>query len=129
LRTCARPPTCSSPPTSAPTGVDGWVSLEVSPLLADDSEATIEQAERLHIESRRNNIFIKIPGTMAGAKAIEESIHAAIPINVTLLFSTEHYLAAAEALHARDRAANRGWRGSGRAVGRLAFHQALGQGG
>jgi transaldolase len=78
-------------------GVDGWVSLEVSPLLADDTEATIEQAERLHIESRRNNIFIKIPGTMAGAKAIEESIHAAIPINVTLLFSTEHYLAAAEA--------------------------------
>jgi transaldolase len=77
--------------------VDGWVSLEVSPLIADDSEATIEQAERLHIESRRNNIFIKIPGTTAGVKAIEESIHAAIPINVTLLFSTEHYLAAAEA--------------------------------
>jgi transaldolase len=78
-------------------GVDGWVSLEVSPLLADDTEATIEQAQRLNIESRRNNIFIKIPGTMAGAKAIEESIHAAIPINVTLLFSTEHYLAAADA--------------------------------
>jgi transaldolase len=78
-------------------GVDGWVSLEVSPLLADDTEATIEQAQRLNIESRRNNIFIKIPGTMAGAGAIEESIHAAIPINVTLLFSTEHYVAAAEA--------------------------------
>jgi transaldolase len=78
-------------------GVDGWVSLEVSPRIADDTEATIEQAQRLHIESRRNNIFIKIPGTMAGGKAIEESIHAAIPINVTLLFSTEHYLAAAEA--------------------------------
>ncbi|MDQ2939487.1 MAG: transaldolase [Actinomycetota bacterium] len=77
--------------------VDGWVSLEVSPLIADDTEATIEQAERLHNESRRNNIFIKIPGTMAGAKAIEESIHAAIPINVTLLFSTEQYTATAEA--------------------------------
>jgi transaldolase len=78
-------------------GVDGWVSLEVSPRIADDTEATIEQAQRLHIESRRNNIFIKIPGTMAGGKAIEESIHAAIPINVTLLFSTEHYVASAEA--------------------------------
>ena len=78
-------------------GVDGWVSLEVSPLLADDTEATIEQVQRLHIAARRNNIFIKIPGTMAGGKAIEESIHAAIPINVTLLFSTDHYLAAADA--------------------------------
>jgi transaldolase len=78
-------------------GVDGWVSLEVSPRIADDTEATIEQAQQLHIESRRNNVYIKIPGTMAGGKAIEESIHAAIPINVTLLFSTEHYLGAAEA--------------------------------
>ncbi len=78
-------------------GVDGWVSLEVSPNIADDTEATIKQAERLHIESRRNNIYIKIPGTMAGAKAIEESIHAAIPINVTLLFSTDQYVASAEA--------------------------------
>jgi transaldolase len=78
-------------------GVDGWVSLEVSPRIADDTEATIEQVQRLHIESRRNNIYIKIPGTMAGGKAIEESIHAAIPVNVTLLFSTEHYLASAEA--------------------------------
>jgi transaldolase len=78
-------------------GVDGWVSLEVSPLIADDTEATIEQVERLHIQSRRNNIFIKIPGTMAGKAAIEESIHAAIPVNVTLLFSTDHYLAAADA--------------------------------
>jgi transaldolase len=78
-------------------GVDGWVSLEVSPLIADDTEATIEQAKRLHEQSRRNNIYIKIPGTMAGGEAIEESIHAAIPINVTLLFSTEHYVAAAEA--------------------------------
>ena len=78
-------------------GFDGWVSLEVSPLLADDSEATIEQVQRLHIESRRNNIFIKIPGTTAGTAAIEESIHAAVPVNVTLLFSTDQYLAAADA--------------------------------
>jgi transaldolase len=78
-------------------GVDGWASLEVSPKIADDSEATIEQAQRLHIESRRNNIFIKIPGTEAGNKAIEESIHAAVPINVTLLFSTDQYVASAEA--------------------------------
>jgi transaldolase len=78
-------------------GVDGWVSLEVSPLLADDTDATIEQVQRLRIESRRNNIYIKIPGTMAGGEAIEESTHAGIPVNVTLLFSTEHYLAAAEA--------------------------------
>jgi transaldolase len=78
-------------------GVDGWVSLEVSPLLADDTQATIEQVQRLRIESQRNNIYIKIPGTMAGKAAIEESIHAAIPVNVTLLFSTDHYLAAADA--------------------------------
>ncbi len=78
-------------------GVDGWVSLEVSPRIADDTEATIEQVKKLHEQSRRNNIFIKIPGTMAGGKAIEESIYAGIPVNVTLLFSTEHYVAAAEA--------------------------------
>jgi len=76
--------------------VDGWVSLEVSPLLADDAEATIAQAAELH--SRADcNIFIKIPGTDAGRKAIEESIFSGVPVNVTLLFSTEHYLGAAEA--------------------------------
>ena len=77
-------------------GVDGWVSLEVSPLLADDAQATIAQVAELH--SRADcNIFIKIPGTDAGREAIEESIFAGTPINVTLLFSTEQYLAAAEA--------------------------------
>jgi transaldolase len=76
--------------------VDGWVSLEVSPLLADDAEATIAQAAELH--SRADcNIFIKIPGTEAGRRAIEESIFAGVPVNVTLLFSREQYLAAAEA--------------------------------
>ena len=77
-------------------GVDGWVSLEVSPLLADDAAATIAQVADLHSRATCN-IFIKIPGTDAGREAIEESIFAGIPINVTLLFSTEQYLAAAEA--------------------------------
>jgi transaldolase len=77
-------------------GVDGWVSLEVSPLLADDSQATIAQVTDLH--SRADcNVFIKIPGTEAGRGAIEESIFAGTPVNVTLLFSAEQYLGAAEA--------------------------------
>ena len=76
--------------------VDGWVSLEVSPLIADDAERTIAQVKDLH--SRADcNIFIKIPGTEAGLTAIEESIFAGTPVNVTLLFSSEQYLAAAEA--------------------------------
>jgi transaldolase len=78
-------------------GVDGWASLEVSPLLADDAAATIEQAARLHEKGGRDNLFIKIPGTEAGRTAIEESIFAGVPINVTLLFSREQYLASAEA--------------------------------
>jgi len=78
-------------------GVDGYCSLEVSPKLADDTEATIEQAAKLHGEAGRDNLFIKIPGTPAGLPAIEQSIFAGIPINVTLLFSREHYLAAADA--------------------------------
>jgi len=78
-------------------GVDGYVSLEVSPLLADDTHATIESAVALHAKARRDNLFIKIPGTPAGIPAIEESIYRGVPINVTLLFSREQYLAAAEA--------------------------------
>jgi len=78
-------------------GVDGWVSLEVSPLLADDTARTIHAAARQHAAAARPNLFIKIPGTPAGIPAIEESIFAGVPINVTLLFSREHYLAAAEA--------------------------------
>ena len=73
------------------------MSLEVSPLLADDTEATIESAATLHARARRDNLFIKIPGTPAGIPAIEESIYRGVPINVTLLFSREQYLAAAEA--------------------------------
>ena len=78
-------------------GVDGWVSLEVSPLLADDARRTIQAAARLHATAARPNLFIKIPGTTAGIVAIEESIFGGVPINVTLLFSREHYVAASEA--------------------------------
>ncbi|MDX6625161.1 MAG: transaldolase, partial [Solirubrobacterales bacterium] len=78
-------------------GVDGWCSLEVSPLLADDAAATIEQAAALHGKAGRENLYIKIPGTEAGLEAIEESIAAGIPVNVTLLFDDKQYLAAADA--------------------------------
>ncbi len=85
------------PAFEATAGVDGWVSLEVSPLLADDTAKTIRAAARQHAAAARPNLFIKIPGTPAGIPAIEESIFAGVPINVTLLFSREQYLAAAEA--------------------------------
>jgi transaldolase len=78
-------------------GVDGWVSLEVSPLLAYDTKSTLAAAKDLYARAARPNLFIKIPGTKEGLPAIEESIFAGVPINVTLLFSREHYLAAAEA--------------------------------
>ena len=78
-------------------GVDGFCSLEVSPLLADDAGGTIEQAARLHERAGRDNLFIKIPGTEAGHKAIEETIFAGVPVNVTLLFDDRQYLGAAEA--------------------------------
>ena len=78
-------------------GADGWVSLEVSPLLADDTAATVQAAARLHARAHRPNLFIKIPGTRAGIPAIEEATFAGVPVNVTLLFSREHYVAAAEA--------------------------------
>jgi transaldolase len=78
-------------------GVDGWVSLEVSPLLAYDTASTLAAAKDLFARAGRPNLFIKIPGTQQGLPAIEEAIFAGIPINVTLLFSREHYVAAAEA--------------------------------
>jgi len=78
-------------------GVDGWVSLEVSPMLAHDTASTVREAKDLHARAARQNLFIKIPGTKEGLPAIEEAIFAGIPVNVTLLFSREHYLAAAEA--------------------------------
>ena len=78
-------------------GVDGWVSLEVSPLLAFDAEKTVAAAKHLYEKAQRKNLFIKIPGTPEGVTAIEETIFSGVPVNVTLLFSTEHYLAAANA--------------------------------
>src|SRR4030081_2057222 len=78
-------------------GVDGWVSLEVSPLLAYDTARTLAAAKSLHARAGRPNLLIKIPGTKEGLPAIEEAIFAGVPINVTLLFSREHYVAAAEA--------------------------------
>jgi transaldolase len=78
-------------------GVDGWVSLEVSPLLAYDTAATIAAAKSLHARAGRPNVLIKIPGTREGLPAIEEAIFAGVPVNVTLLFSCEQYRAAAEA--------------------------------
>ena len=79
------------------SGVDGWVSLEVSPLLAYDTARTLAAAKALHARAGRPNLLIKIPGTKEGLPAIEEAIFAGIPINVTLLFSREQYVAAAEA--------------------------------
>jgi transaldolase len=78
-------------------GTDGWVSLEVSPLLADDTAGTVKAAVELYRRGKRPNLFIKIPGTRAGIPAIEETIFAGVPVNVTLLFSREQYVAAAEA--------------------------------
>jgi transaldolase len=78
-------------------GVDGWVSLEVSPLLAHDTAKTLAAAQALHEQAGRPNLLIKIPGTPEGLPAIEEAIFAGVPINVTLLFSREQYLAAADA--------------------------------
>jgi transaldolase len=81
----------------ATSGKDGWVSLEVSPLLANDAAGTVREAIRLHTRAQKANLFIKIPGTSTGLAAIEESIFAGVPVNITLLFSREQYLAAADA--------------------------------
>lgn len=97
LRDLTRAADLFKPIHAATGGVDGWVSLEVSPLLADDTRKTIEAATRLHAMAARPNLYIKIPGTAAGVQAIEEAIFAGVPVNVTLLFSREHYLAVAEA--------------------------------
>lgn len=79
------------------SGVDGWVSLEVSPLLARDARTTLTEATELHARAARPNLYIKIPGTREGLSAIEEAIFAGVPVNVTLLFSPAQYVAAAEA--------------------------------
>jgi len=89
--------TLFAPVFASSGGEDGWVSLEVSPLLADDTAATVEAARQLHAQANCPNLLIKIPGTEAGIPAIEEAIFAGVPVNVTLLFSPDHYRAAAEA--------------------------------
>jgi transaldolase len=85
------------PVYTATDGTDGWVSMEVSPLLADDTAGTVAAAKRIQTQAQRANLFVKIPGTEAGVAAIEEAIFAGVPVNVTLLFSREQYLAAAAA--------------------------------
>lgn len=85
------------PTWDATEGVDGWVSLEVSPTLAHDTASTVAAAKALHTKAATPNLFIKIPGTPEGLPAIEEAIFSGVPVNVTLLFSREHYLGAAEA--------------------------------
>ena len=96
-RTCAQAADMFRPVHDATGGVDGWVSLEVSPLLANDTAETHAGRGAVARAGARPNLFIKIPGTPAGIPAIEESIFAGVPINVTLLFSREQYLAAAQA--------------------------------
>src|SRR6202167_465168 len=78
-------------------GIDGWVSMEVSPLLAHDTKATLDAARSIHKLADRPNLFVKIPGTPAGVPALEAAIFAGVPVNVTLLFSREQYVAVAEA--------------------------------
>ena len=85
------------PAHAASGGVDGWVSMELSPVLADDTEGSVAAAQAIHEQAACRNLLVKIPGTPAGVAAIEESIFRGVPINVTLLFSTAQYLAAAEA--------------------------------
>ncbi len=86
-----------APVFAASAGLEGWISLEVSPLLADNAVHTIQAAKRLHARAARDNLFIKIPGTTDGIKAIEAVIFSGIPVNVTLLFSREQVMAAAQA--------------------------------
>ena len=85
------------PAFKASQQLDGWVSMELSPLLAQDTQGSIRAAREIHDKAQRPNLYVKIPGTPEGVPAIEESIFAGVPINITLLFSREQYLAAAEA--------------------------------
>jgi len=85
------------PAHEASGGLDGWVSMELSPLLVDDTRGSVEAAQRIHAQARCRNLFVKIPGTPSGVPAIEESIFRSVPINVTLLFSMPQYAAVADA--------------------------------
>jgi transaldolase len=97
LRDLTRAADLFAPVHERTAGADGWVSLEVSPLLAYDAKATVQQATALHQKANRRNLFIKIPGTREGGPAIEQAIFSGVPVNVTLLFTRDHYLAAADA--------------------------------
>ena len=97
MRILGRRPTLFRPIYERTDGIDGWVSLEVSPLLARDTAGTLAAAMALHKRADRPNLFIKIPGTSEGLPAIEEAIFAGVPVNVTLLFSGAQYVAAADA--------------------------------
>ena len=97
LRDLTRAADLFRPIHDATGGTDGWASLEVSPLLVDDAAKTIAAAARLHAAAARPNLYIKIPGTKAGVEAIEASVFAGVPINVTLLFSREQYVDSAQA--------------------------------
>ncbi len=109
-----------APIHEATNGLDGWCSLEVSPLLANDTHSTIEQAKKLHAKADRKNLYIKVPGTPEGAPAIEELTFAGIPVNVTLIFSVEHYMRAAEAYtHGLERRVDAGLDVSGCSVASL----------
>ncbi len=106
--------------------VDGFVSLEVSPVFAYDTKATVDQVKTLHAQANKPNLFIKIPGTKEGLPAIEDAIYAGVPVNVTLLFSTDQYLACADAyMKGLERPRCRGQVGRC-PLGRLAVHQPLG---
>ena len=108
-------------------GIDGWVSMEVSPLLADDTQATVEAARNIHRLADRPNLYVKIPGTPAGVPAIEEAVFAGVPVNVTLLFSQRAIPGGGRRLHARHRAAHRRGTRSARQLGRLAVREPLGR--
>jgi transaldolase len=96
-KTLLRPPICFARSMAAQNGVDGWVSLEVSPFLAYDTAKTLSAAKELHARAGRPHLLIKVPGTTEGLPAIEEAIFSGIPVNVTLIFSSDQYLAVADA--------------------------------
>ncbi len=106
--------------------VDGWVSLEVSPLLAHDTAGTVASAQKLHATAGKPNLFIKIPGTREGLPAIEQAIFAGIPVNVTLLFSAGAICGGGGCLYERARAAGRCRTVARHSVRRIALHLALG---
>ena len=112
----------------ASDGIDGWVSMELSPLLANDTAHSIEAAARIYRQADRRNLCVKIPATPEGVPAIEESIFAGVPINVTLLFSREQYVSVRRSLSTWHRTPPRRRAQSAGRVGRLAVRQPLGQG-